>query len=134
MTGVIGITAVRFGVVRVCRVVGIDFKGTHSWCVKMGAFKALCAETGRGLGSDADAVAHSIFLSFFKWLGVVLGEEWRTQGRGRGKEGGKKILDSILYFTPNLDSNAYNLMPSCHQISHDLSSHPHLAQTLSSPL
>lgn len=46
MTGVIGIAAVRFGLVGVCRVVGIDFKGTHCWCVKMGAFKALCAQTG----------------------------------------------------------------------------------------
>lgn len=46
MTGVIGIAAVRFGVDGVSRVVSVDFKGTHCWCVKMGAFKALCAETG----------------------------------------------------------------------------------------
>lgn len=46
MTDVICMAAVRFGVVGVCRVVRVDFKGTHCWFVRMGAFKALCAEIG----------------------------------------------------------------------------------------
>lgn len=35
MTDVIGMAAVRFGIVWVCRVVSVYFKGTTYWCVKM---------------------------------------------------------------------------------------------------
>ena len=45
MTDGTGMAGVLFGVVGECRVVSVDFKGTPCWCVKMGAFKALCAET-----------------------------------------------------------------------------------------